>query len=334
MDERGGVLRRAVGWIDPLVAMIVGVLVLGLLLPASGGVADVLGTVTRAAIVLLFFLYGARMPTTEVLAGLRNWRLQGAMLAATYVVFPVFGIVLTFLPDAVLAPELRTGLLYLTLLPSTVQSSVVFTSIARGNVAGAICGATVSNVLGIVLTPLLVGALIVSTGRHAGEGGGVSQTLMMLLVPFVLGQVVERWIGAWIRRHKSLTKVTDRATIVLVAYGAVSEAQVSGTWDGVTAWTLLALAAVCGVLLAAMLALTWTGGARLGLDRADRVALLMCGSKKSLATGLPMASVLFSPVMAASVALPVILFHQIQLLVCAVLARRLAGSEPATAGAS
>ena len=80
----------------------------------------------------------------------------------------------------------------------------------------------------------------------------------------------------------------------------------------------------CAVMLASMLVLTWTGGGRLGLDRPDRIALLMCGSKKSLATGLPMAAVLFSPTLAASVALPVIVFHQLQLATCAVLARRLA----------
>jgi sodium/bile acid cotransporter 7 len=117
--------------------------------------------------VLLFFLYGARMATGEVWAGLRSWRLQGSMLAATYVAFPVLGLLVQLLPDAVISAELKTGLLYLSLLPSTVQASAVFTSVARGNVAGAITGATISNVVGIVLTPLLVGVLMV---RTSGEG--------------------------------------------------------------------------------------------------------------------------------------------------------------------
>ncbi|WP_062464122.1 bile acid:sodium symporter family protein [Demequina soli] len=322
-------LKKAATWIDPLVAMIIGVLVLGLLLPARGGFADGLDTVTNIAIVLLFFLYGARMSTSEVWAGLKNWRLQGSMLASTYVIFPILGIAVTLLPDSVVAPDLQTGLLYLSLLPSTVQSSVVFTSIARGNVAGAICGATVSNVLGIVLTPVLVGLLIVGTGQQGGSGGsGVLDTLLMLLVPFAVGQVAERWIGRWIRAHKHLTRFTDRTTILLVAYGAVSEAQVSGAWSHITAFALVILLAVCAVMLAIMLSLNWWAGARIGLNREDRIALLMCGSKKSLATGLPMASVLFAPAVAASVALPVILFHQIQLFTCAILARRLAAAEP------
>ena len=172
-DARPSLWALALRWVDPLVVMILSALLLGLLLPARGVVADVLDVARTAAIVLLFFLYGARMATGEVWAGLRSWRLQGSMLAATYVAFPVLGLLVQLLPDAVVSPELKTGLLYLSLLPSTVQASVVFTSVARGNVAGAITGATISNVVGIVLTPLLVGVLMVRTsGRPAGTSPG------------------------------------------------------------------------------------------------------------------------------------------------------------------
>ncbi len=311
---------------DPLVAMIVAVFALGLLAPASGAFATGLDHATTVAVVLLFFLYGARMSTGEVWDGLRNWRLQGGMLAATYLLFPVLGLAVQLLPTSVLPAELQTGLLYLSLLPSTIQSSVVFTSIARGNVAGAICGATVSNVLGIVLTPLLVGIVMSRAGGPVG--GSAAGTLLQLLLPFVVGQLVQPKIGGWVRSHKPVTLITDRGTILLVAYGSVSEAQRSGAWSGLTAGVLIVLVLVCAVLLAAMLVATWTGGRWLGLRRPDRIALLMCGSKKSLATGLPMATVLFGPVAAAGVALPVIIFHQLQLATCAVLARRLAATDP------
>ncbi|GIG36549.1 bile acid:sodium symporter family protein [Cellulomonas pakistanensis] len=313
-------------WVDPLVVMIVAVFLLGLFAPASGAFATGLDHVTTGAVVLLFFLYGARMATSEVWDGLKNWRLQGGMLASTYLLFPVLGLAVQLLPDSVLPDDLKTGLLYLSLLPSTIQSSVVFTSIARGNVAGAITGATVSNVLGIVLTPLLVGILMSRAGGPVGGSAGA--TLLQLLLPFVLGQLLQPKIGAWIRAHKPITLVTDRGTILLVAYGSVSEAEASGVWDDLTVGVLVVLVAVCALLLAAMLVITWTGGRALRLSRGDRIALLMCGSKKSLATGLPMANVLFGPVAAAGVALPVIVFHQLQLATCAVLARRLAATEP------
>lgn len=313
-------------WIDPLVVMIIAVFVLGLLAPASGDVADVLDHVTTGAVVLLFFLYGARMATSEVWDGLKNWRLQGGMLASTYLLFPVLGLAVQLLPGSVLPEDLQTGLLYLSLLPSTIQSSVVFTSLARGNVAGAITGATASNVLGILLTPLLVGVLMSRAGGPVGGSAGA--TLLQLLLPFVVGQLVQPLIGRWVRSHKAVTKVTDRGTILLVAYGSVSEASQSGAWDHLTAGVLAVLVAVCAVLLAVMLLATWNGGRLLRLSRPDRIALLMCGSKKSLATGLPMAAVLFGPVAAAGVALPVIVFHQLQLATCAVIARRLATTEP------
>lgn len=323
--DRPRALDRLRGWIDPLVVLIVAVLVLGLLLPAQGTFADVLAVVRTCAIVLLFFLYGARMPTRDVLDGLRNWRLQGSMLGATYVLLPVLGLLVQLLPDEVLARELRQGVLYLSVLPSTVQSSVVFTSVARGNVAAAITGATISNVAGIVLTPVLVGLLMTATG--GGQGGSLTGILLQLLLPFAVGQAVQPWIGGWLRAHGRLTRITDRGTILLVAYTSVSQASVSGAWDHVTVVALVVLVAVCAVLLAAVLAASWWGGKRLGLDRADRAALVMVGSTKSLATGLPMAAVLFSPVVAAGVALPVIVFHQLQLATCAVVARRVARVE-------
>jgi sodium/bile acid cotransporter 7 len=309
------------GWVDPLVVLILSALLLGLLLPARGTAADVLDVLRTAAVVLLFFLYGARMSTEEIRAGLRNWRLQGSMLAATYVAFPLLGLLAQLLPDTLVAPEVKTGLLYLSLLPSTVQASIVFTSVARGNVAGAITGATISNLVGIVLTPLLVGLLLVRTTGGVGNPAGI---LLQLLLPFAVGRLLHRWIGPWVRAHARLTRVADRGSIVLIAYASVSAATVSGAWAHVTWLAVVVLVVVCAVMLASMLVLTWTGGGRLGLDRPDRIALLMCGSKKSLATGLPMAAVLFSPTLAASVALPVIVFHQLQLATCAVLARRLA----------
>jgi sodium/bile acid cotransporter 7 len=320
-------VRRGPRWgIDPLTVMIVAVLVLGLTVPARGAVATGFSGASTAAIVLLFFLYGVRTSRAQLRDAVRGWRLQAAILAATFVVFPVFGLLAARAPF--LAPDLRTGVLYLALLPSTVQSSIVFTSIARGNVAGAITGATASNVIGIVLTPLLVALLLGRTGGGLGADAVVG-TLTQLLAPFAVGQLLQHRLGPWVRAHAGLTRVSDRATIVLVVYGSVSEATVSGAWGHLNLGQLAGLAAVCVALLSAMLTVTWRGGAVIGLDRADRIALLMCGSKKSLATGLPMASVLFAPAVAASIALPVIVFHQLQLAVCAMLARRLGAADDA-----
>lgn len=309
-------------WVDPFIAALVATMLVAVLVPFPEPVREGADRVADVAIVVLFFLYGARLPTREVLDGLRNVRLQGAILASTFVFFPLLGIAVSAATTPLLGAGLATGLLYVSLLPSTVQTSVALTSVARGNVAGAICGATVSNVVGMVVTPLLV---LVLMNRSGAVGlGGLRSVLVTLLLPFVVGQVLQPVVGGWVRAHRPLTLTVDRGTILLVVLVAVSAATADGLWSSVTGWTLVALLGVSALMLAVVLASTWFAGARLGLDRADRVALLMCGSKKSLATGVPMAGVLFAPAAAATVTVPLIVFHQVQLVVCAVLARRLA----------
>ncbi|MGM7424017.1 bile acid:sodium symporter family protein [Cellulosimicrobium sp. CpK407] len=318
-------------WVDPFVVTLLVVLVLGLVVPVGPGAQRVVDVVADVAVTVLFLVYGMRLSTREVWAGLRNWRLQGGILAATYVVFPVLGLVTAWAIEPLVGAPLAAGVLYLSLLPSTVQSSVAFTSVARGNVAGAICGATVSNVAGMIVTPLLVLWLMSGPGGAAGGAdgptgglGGLRTVLLQLLLPFVVGQLLQPWVGDWVRARRWLTLGVDRGTILVVVFGAVAAASSAGVWSSVSGWSIVALLVVSALVLAAMLALTWWGGAALRLSTEDRVALLMCGSKKSLATGLPMASVLFPVAVAGVVAVPVIVFHQLQLVVCAVLARRLA----------
>lgn len=316
----GAVLRR---WVDPFVVALVSVMVVGLVVPVGPDAQRAVDLVADVAVTVLFLVYGMRLSTREVWAGLRNVRLQGGILAATYVVFPVVGLLVAWAVRPVIGEALAVGVLYLSLLPSTVQSSVAFTSVARGNIAGAICGATVSNVVGMVLTPLLVLWFLAADGAGGGLGG-LRSVLLQLLVPFVVGQVLQPVVGDWVRARRWLTLSVDRGTILVVVFGAVAAATSAGVWAGISGWTIAALLGVSALILAAMLTATWWGGAALGLAAPDRTALLMCGSKKSLATGLPMANVLFPVAVAGTVAVPVIVFHQLQLVVCAVIARRLA----------
>ncbi len=312
-------------WVDPFVVVLVVVLVFGLLVPLGPGVRHVLGDASTVAVVLLFLLYGARLPTRDVVEGLRHWRLQSAIFAATFVLFPVLGLLARPLAEPWLGEGLALGLLYVCLLPSTVQSSVAMVSIARGNVAGAICGATVSNLLGMLITPVLVLWLMADVGAAGATSAGLGRfgnVLATLLLPFVVGQVAQRWVGHWVRAHRPVTLAVDRGTILLVVLSAVSGATARRTWDGLTAWTVIALIGACAAVLAVVLAVTWWGGRAAGLSVEDRIALLHCGSTKSLATGLPMAGVLLPAAVLGTVVVPVVVFHQLELMVCSLLARR------------
>lgn len=312
-------LRTRVNW---FVTSLVILLVLGILIPLPAGVVEVLRTASRFAVVALFLVYGARLHTSEVVAGFRNWRLQAAVLAATFLLFPLIGVVNGLLVGTALGPEASAGMQYLTILPSTVQSSIAFTSIAGGNVAAAVAAATISNLIGVIATPLLVA---LTMGESAPfEWSTVWDVVLLILLPFVVGQLLQRRIGDWLRARPLLTTTVDRGTIYLVVAAATSGATRDGLWSHLEGVTFLVLLADCTVVLALMLAATWYGGRAARFPEADRIALLMCGSKKSLATGLPMAMIIFPPAMVGAVTVPVMTFHIMQLLVCSTIAARLA----------
>jgi sodium/bile acid cotransporter 7 len=319
---------------DNFTLALISVVCLATVLPCQGWFAGAFGVATNLAIAILFFLHGARLSRQAALAGLTHWRLHLTVLAFTFVLFPILGLLAGLLPSAVLSPQLALGVLFLCCLPSTVQSSIAFTSIARGNVAAAICAASASNLLGVFLTPLLVGLLMQAQGGGSVSLDSVKAIVVQLLLPFVAGQALHPLLGAWTQRNRKILAVTDRSSILMVVYGAFSEAVLHGLWHQLSPLALSGMVAVNVVILATVLALTAWTSRRLGFDRADSIAIVFCGSKKSLASGVPIANILFSSSVVGPIVLPLMLFHQIQLMACAVLARRYAAQvEPALATA-
>jgi sodium/bile acid cotransporter 7 len=319
--------------VDPYIVALLLTVAVASLLPASGAAATGLGHATTIAIGLLFFLYGARLSTHEALDGLKHWRLHGLVFSATYVLFPLLGLLSRLLVPWALPPELWTGLMFLCCLPSTVQSSIAFTSIARGNVAAAICSASFSNLIGIVLTPALV-TLFLFTNTGGVSLGAVRDIMVQLLAPFVAGQLLRRWIGGFITRHKKILGYVDRGSILLVVYAAFSEGVVAGIWGRLSWVSLVVLLAVNAVLLAVVMLVTTFAARKLKFSTEDEIAIVFCGSKKSLASGLPMGTVLFPAATVGLAVLPLMLFHQLQLMVCAWLARRYGVRKEAVALAS
>ncbi len=309
---------------DRMTVMLLAVVAAASIFPAQGDVAAVLKVVTMVMIGVLFFLHGAKLSRAAIIAGATHWRLHLLVLLCTFALFPVLA--LLFKPGILLllTPELYLGILFLCLLPSTVQSSIAFTAAARGNVPAAVCSASVSSLLGIFLTPLLVS---VAMPASSGAGASLDSVLMIvyqLLLPFIAGQIARRWIGGWVDRHKSLVRGVDQGSILLVVFSAFSAAVVEGLWSRVPAAMLVNLVVVCIVLLAVvMLVVTWLAR-RFGFSKADEITIVFCGSKKSLATGIPLAHVLIPAASISMVVLPLMLFHQIQLIVCAVIAGRYA----------
>jgi sodium/bile acid cotransporter 7 len=315
--------------IDPFLLLLLATVAIASLLPARGSAAAAFDVIADLAIGLLFFLHGAKLSREAIAQGLGNWRLHALVLASTFVLFPMLGLASAALTSSWLDPLLVSGVVFLTLLPSTVQSSIAFTAVARGNVAAAVCSASLSNLLGIAITPVLAGLFI--HARASGQGfdwHAARGIVEQLLLPFLAGHFLRPLIGRWVDRNKAILMPVDRGSILLVVYTAFSAAVVNGIWHVLGVRELALLLLISAVILAAILGLT-AGLAKLArLPREDAIVLLFCGSKKSLASGVPMAGALFAPAQVGMVVLPLMIFHQLQLFVCAWLAGRYAKQAP------
>lgn len=314
--------------VDPYLLAFVATIALASLLPARGVCAVALGYAVPLAIAGLFFAYGLRLSTRQVLDAMVRWRPQLVVFGSTFVVFPLVGWTLVWALGGALDEGLATGLLFLAILPSTVQSSIAFTSIAGGNVAAAVCSASVSNLAGVVLTPVLMTLVIGSAGGHAMPGDAVRDIAVQILLPFLVGQGARPWLAGWVERHQLATTLFDRGSILLVAYSAFSAGMLAGVWEKVSTQSLLWVLLLDVLLLATILAFTFFSSRWLGFDRGDEIAIVFCGSKKSMATGIPMANVLFAPHAVSAIVIPLMLFHQLQIIVSAVIAQRYARTRP------
>jgi len=241
--------------------------------------------------------------------------------------FPALGLGLRALLGGWLPEPLLAGIVFLSVLPSTVQSSIAFTSIARGNIPAAICCATVSNLAGVFLTPLLVTLLLGAGDGSAGSLDSVGKIVLFLLVPFLVGHALRPVIRSWLERNKAWLGWIDRGSILFIVYIAFSEGVVNGIWHQLPVSSIILLLVVSALLLGAVMTILTVVSRRLAFSKEDEIAIVFCGSKKSLASGLPMAKLLFAGPSVGLTVLPLMLFHQLQLMVCAALARRHAHRE-------
>jgi sodium/bile acid cotransporter 7 len=336
-------MRPKIPGLDPFLMLLIASVALASILPCRGEGAVMFGWITNAAITLLFFLHGAKLSREAILAGIGHWRLHLLVAGSTFVLFPALGLLIRAAGQGWIDSRnyLLDGILFLCVLPSTVQSSIAFTSIAKGNVPAAVCSATLSNVSGIFITPVLVGLTMgaLAKGGHAGvDLHSIRAIALQLLLPFILGHLSRPLTTRFLTRHKTVMGWVDRSSILLVVYTAFSAAVVQGLWKRLSAGDIALVLVLDGALLAVALVLTTLSARLLGFRKADEIAIVFCGSKKSLASGVPMAGVLFPPAVVGPLIVPLMLFHQIQLMVCAVLARRYAAgfeaqlaAEPAKA---
>lgn len=307
--------------IDPFLLILITVVIIATCFPCEGEIKTFFEYLTTFAIALLFFMHGAKLSLQAIMNGICHWKLHLLIFTTTFILFPILGLLLRIFVPNILSEELYLGFLYLCTLPATVQSAIAFTSIARGNVAAAICSASASTLLGVFITPILVSILIHTQASKALDiVDTILSITLKLMLPFILGHLSRRFIGKWIDNHKRVINKTDRLSILLVIYVAFSDAVVNGIWNKINILSFTTIIIVSILLLAVVLLFTISSSRLLGFNKEDEITIVFCGSKKSLASGIPMASIIFSTSTMGIMVLPLMLFHQIQLMVCAVLA--------------
>ena len=307
--------------LDRFTILLFVMVILASILPVSGHAAEIFSVITTAAIAVLFFLHGAKLSREAVMQGLTHWKLHGLVFAITFAVFPILGLLAKPILVPMLGQELYWGFLFMCFLPSTVQSSIAFTSVARGNVAAAVCSASFSNIIGMFITPIMVAFFILGQTSHDFDPtSSIIQITLLLLVPFILGQILRPYVFPHMQKRPKIVKVFDQFSILMVVYGAFSSAVVAGLWSQISMSTLMLLIMACSVLLTLIMLLSLYIPKWLGFNAADQKTIFFCGSKKTLASGVPMAQILFIGQPIGMIVLPIMIFHQIQLMVCGIIA--------------
>ena len=276
----------------------------------------------KLGVALIFFLHGLTLSFAALAAGTRKWRVHLVVQLCTFLAFPLLGLLLMGVTAGRVDEDLRAGLFFLCALPSTVSSSVALTAAARGDVPTAVFNATLSSLLGVVLTPLWLQLALGAAGQSLPLGQVVLDLIRWLVLPLLVGQGFRPLLGNFATRHKARIGVLDRLTILLLVYTSFCDSMKAQVWS--SGLTPLAVSAVASItLLALTMTSVWLISGALGFERGERITALFCGSKKTLASGVPMARVIFgaSPGLAL-ILLPIMLYHPLQLVVGGWLAGR------------
>jgi len=313
---------------DRFVLILLATIAAASLLPVRGAGATTAGYIATAAVVLLFFLNGVRLPRAEVVSAMRDVKLMGAALLFCFVAMPIAGLALQLASAPFLPPLIALGFLYCGILPSTVQSATAATSLAQGDVSASVVMAALINLVGVLAAPLLF-ALLGGSAVNI-SGAAALRIVMILLLPFIAGQLLQRWLRPTVMGHPALVRTLDRSAIAIAVYVAFSGAVVSGLWDHLSGSDLIVI--TCGVLVLLLFGYggAWLLGGLLRLRRPQRTSLFFAGAQKSIAVGAPLAATLFPPATAGMVLVVILGYHMVQLMVAAWLAAWLAQKAAAS----
>jgi sodium/bile acid cotransporter 7 len=312
---------------------LVGAVTLAFLFPAPGAKGGWLHpeVSNNAGVALILFLQGLSMAVERMKAGAGNWRLYVIVQGFTFLVFPLVGLLFHAATRFIWPDEpsaLRDGFLYLCLLPSTISTSIVLTSVARGNTPGALFNAALSNILGVILTPLLVRLLMQASGQAGSFAPLLIKITLLTLVPFVIGMGVRPLVRSWVDANRRWVNILSSGVILFIVYTAFCDSVEEKVWQHYGIGLTLEVLAAVAVLFTTVSLMVWAASRMARLNREDFIAALFCSVKKTLAIGVPLAQLIFgAKADLGLILLPIMFYHPFQLFVCGLLANRFARRE-------
>lgn len=314
---------------DRFILVLIGAMVLAAVMPVGAGDAHMASHAAAGAVFVVFLLHGIRLPRQQVLDGIRNWRVQGALMAFVFAAMPLAGLLLSHIFASWLPPLLAVGLLYCSILPTTVQSATTYTGMAGGNIAISVVASAIINLAAIIITPALFAVLAGRSGGVDLSGELLPRIALMLLLPFIIGQVIQHWVRPTAMRYPRLIRTIDQSAIAIAVYVAFSAAVVDGIWGRLSGTDIALLLLAVALLLLTGFGGGWIMARRVTANAGDRAAMLFVASHKSIAVGAPLATLLFAPATAGVILLPILVYHMAQLLISSWIAPALAGKSPA-----
>ncbi|TLX75303.1 bile acid:sodium symporter [Labilibacter sediminis] len=314
-------LKKVDGFIMGLIAMII----LAYFIPGIGdGESFNLENITNIGISLIFFFYGLKLSPQNMKKGLINYKLHILIQLTTFVIFPL--LVLCFKPFVTTEEQnlLWLALFFMAALPSTVSSSVVMVSIAKGNIPGAIFNASISGLIGILITPLWIGIFMHSGTHEFDLGQSVIDLIIKILLPVIVGLLLNRYWGKTARKYGRYLTLFDKSIILAIVYNSFSKSFEAQLFDTIKLPYLLVCAAAIIIVFTAIYLLVYWLTTKLNFSQEDKVTALFCGSKKSLVHGSVMANVLFKDMATQGIfILPIMIYHSLQLIVISFIAQKM-----------
>jgi sodium/bile acid cotransporter 7 len=319
------VLSRA--GFDGFLLMIGTMILLAYFLPEPGMVKEPISLeeIANLGVSLIFLFYGLRLSVDKLKAGLVNWKMHIVVQLSTFLFFPL--LVLAFRPLFINTDFelLWLGIFFLAALPSTVSSSVVMVSIAKGNIPAAIFNSSISSLIGVVVTPLWVGLFIASATGDFDVTQVFIKLIIQVLLPVIIGISLNSRFGNIAEKYKKQLKYFDQAVILSIIYTSFCKSFSDHIFEGFTALELVGLASGMMTLFFVVFLCVGLLSRLFGFSDEDRITVLFCGSKKSLVHGTVMSKVLFQhSTITGIILLPLMLYHALQLIAASIIAQSMA----------